>query len=142
MERLTSNKISTADMSTFELVYNCCYTDNARNARYRDYKLDIDTRELIKNLIDDMCGEDLSTLSNEEFDEYMSEMMLSADMDSSMGIIALLYRNMCAMADLRERLKYYEDLEEQGRLFELQNTAHSNKTTRTRIKYFRKGAIQ
>ena len=35
------------------------------------------------------------------------------------GLIALFYRNMWSMADLRERLKEYEDAEEQGLLFRL-----------------------
>ena len=30
------------------------------------------------------------------------------------GLIALFYRNLWAMSDLREKLKQYEDLEEQG----------------------------
>ena len=34
-------------------------------------------------------------------------------------MIALFYRNLWAMADLREKLKYYEDAEEQGLLLRL-----------------------
>lgn len=105
-------------MSALELAHNCCYTDGNHNARYRDYDTDMDVRALVLILIEDMCDEDLTYMSNEEFDEYLAE-MLAIEMDSPMGIIALLYRNMWAMADLRERLKYYEDLEEQGRLLEL-----------------------
>lgn len=37
--------------------------------------------------------------------------MLSIEPDSQIGLLALFYRNLWAMADLRERLKYYEDLE-------------------------------
>lgn len=36
--------------------------------------------------------------------------------DGKIGLIAVFYRNLWAMADLRERLKKYEDLEEQGKL--------------------------
>lgn len=116
MNRLTSNKNAT-DMSMMELAHNSCYADK-RNARYRDYELDIDARELVRNLAKDICDEDLSDLSNEEFDEYMAE-MLSVEMDSQIGLLALFYRNLWAMADLREKLKEYEDLEEQGRLVKL-----------------------
>lgn len=117
MERLTSDK-QTSDMNIFELAYNSCYADKNHNARYRDYELDIDSRELIKNLAKDMCNEDLSNMSDEEFDEYMAE-MLSVEVDSQIGLLALFYRNLWAMADLREKLKYYEDLEEQDRLLKL-----------------------
>lgn len=117
MERLTSNK-PTSDMNMLELAHNSCYADEKRNARYRDYELDIDSRELIKNLAKDMCDEDLSDMSDEEFDEYMAE-MLSVEVDSQIGLLALFYRNLWAMANLREKLKEYEDLEEQGRLLKL-----------------------
>lgn len=114
MERLTSNK-KVSDMSMIELAHNSCYADDERNARYRDYDLDIDSRKLVRNLVKDICDEDLSDLSNEEFDEYMGS-MLSVGMDSTIGLLALFYRNLWAMANLRETLKKYEDLEEQGRL--------------------------
>lgn len=117
MERLTSNK-QTSDMNMIELAYNSCYADEKCKARYRDYELDIDSRELVKNLVKDMCDEDLSDMSDEEFDDYMGE-MLSVEVDSQIGLLALFYRNLWAMADLREKLKEYEDLEEQGRLIKL-----------------------
>ncbi len=117
MDRLTSNR-TTSDMSIIELAHNSCYADENNNARYRDYKLDIDSRKLVKSLIKDMCNDNLYDMSDEDFDEYMAE-MLSVEMDSQIGLLALFYRNLWAMADLRERLKYYEDLEEQGRLLKL-----------------------
>lgn len=117
MKRLTSDK-QTSDMNMIELAYNSCYADEKCKARYRDYEFDIDSRELVKNLVKDMCDEDLSDMSDEEFDEYMAE-MLSVEMDSQIGLLALFYRNLWAMADLREKLKEYEDLEEQGRLLKL-----------------------
>lgn len=112
MERLTSDK-KVSDMSMIELAHNSCYADDKRNARYRDYDLDIDSRQLVRNLMKDMCGEDLSDLSDEEFDEYMGS-MLSIELDSEVGLLALFYRNLWAMANLRETLKKYEDLEEPG----------------------------
>lgn len=117
MDRLTSNK-KVSDMSMIELAHNSCYADEKRNARYRDCELDIDSRELVRSLVKDMCNEDLSDMSDEEFDEYMAE-MLSVEVDSQIGLLALFYRNLWAMADLRENLKEYEDLEEQGRLIKL-----------------------
>jgi hypothetical protein len=117
MKRLTSDK-QTSDMNMIELAYNSCYADEKCKARYMDYELDIDSRELVKNLAKDMCDEDLSYMSDEEFDEYMAE-MLSVEVCSQIGLLALFYRNLWAMADLREKLKEYEDLEEQGRLLRL-----------------------
>ena len=117
MERLTSNK-KVSNMSMIELAHNSCYADDKRNARYRDYDLDIDSRQLVRNLMKDMCDEFLFDMSDEEFDEYMAE-MLSVEMDSQVGLLALFYRNLWAMANLRETLKKYEDLEEQGRLVKL-----------------------
>lgn len=117
MERLTTNK-SVADMSMIELAHNSCYADDERNARYRDYNLDVDSRWLIRNLAKDICGEDFKDLSDEEVDEYMAS-MLSVEIDSTIGLLALFYRNLWAMADLREKLKYYEDAEEQRLLMRL-----------------------
>lgn len=117
MERLTTNK-SVADMSMVELAHNSCYVDDEGNARYRDYNLDVDSRWLVRNLAKDICGEDFKDLSDEEVDEYMAS-MLSVEIDSTIGLLALFYRNLWAMADLREKLKYYEDAEKQGLLLRL-----------------------
>lgn len=117
MERLTTNK-SVADMSMIELAHNSCYADDKHNARYRDYNLDVDSRWLIRNLVKDICGEDFKDLSDEEVDDYMDS-MLSVEIDSTIGLLALFYRNLWAMADLREKLKYYEDAEEQRLLMRL-----------------------
>ena len=117
MERLTINK-SVADMSMIEMAHNSCYADDERNARYRDYNLDVDSRWLVRNLAKDICGEDFKDLSDEEVDDYMDS-MLSVGIDSTIGLLALFYRNLWAMADLREKLKYYEDTEEHGRYIKL-----------------------
>jgi hypothetical protein len=117
MERLTTNK-SVADMSMIELAHNSCYADDERNARYRDYNLDVDIRLLVRNLAKDICGEDFKDLSDEEVDDYMDS-MLSVGIESTIELLALFYRNLWAMADLREKLKYYEDAEEQGLLLQL-----------------------
>ena len=43
-----------------ELAHNSCYIDNKRNARYRDYNLDIDSRQLARSLMKDICNVDLT----------------------------------------------------------------------------------
>ena len=50
MERLTTNK-SVADMSMIELAHNSCYADDERNARYRDYEMEMDARDFARNLM-------------------------------------------------------------------------------------------
>lgn len=114
MSRLTTHK-KVEKMSMMELAHNCCYADGKRNARYRDYNLDIDSRQLARNLMKDICNVDLTDLSDEEFDEYIAS-VLSAGIDSSIGLLAVFYRNLWAMAGLRERLQAYEDLDEIGYL--------------------------
>lgn len=114
MERLTTNKEVTG-MSMTELAYNCCYAKD-RAARYRDYGLDIDARDLARKLMveygvwnedDELYRECLA--DNSVFDEIILGHLLY-DSDEVSGFIALFYRNIWAMADLRERLKEYEDL--------------------------------
>ena len=118
MNRLTSNKPVADMMSMIELAHNSCYVDENRNARYRDYEQDIDSRQLVRKLVKDMCDEDLFYMSDERFDQYMAE-MLSVGVSDTIGLLAVFYRNLWATAELREKLKEYEDLEEQGRLIKL-----------------------
>lgn len=116
MERLTTNK-DVYEMSMIELAHNSCYAKDGK-ARYRDYDLDIDARELTRKLLKDHAESDDSFTDDEDFDDWMMD-YLQDGMDSMEGLIALFYRNLWAMADLRERLKYYEDLEKQGKLLKL-----------------------
>ena len=116
MERLTSNK-KVSDMSMFELAHNSCYCKDDV-ARYRDFENDIDARDLARELVWSLADIELSR-DNECFDEEMIENLQYDITKEPIGLIALFYRNLWAMADLREQLKEYEDLEEQGRLVKL-----------------------
>lgn len=116
MERLTSNK-KVSDMSMFELAHNSCYCKDGV-ARYRDFENDIDARNLARELVWSLADIELSR-NNECFDEEIIENLQYDITKEPIGLIALFYRNLWAMADLRERLKEYEDLEEQGRLIKL-----------------------
>lgn len=106
MKRLTSDK-PVAEMGMSELAHNSCYAADGE-ARYRDYDLDIDARSLARKLLKDYTGWDGAFTCNEDFDEWMVD-YLQDGMDCIEGLIALFYRNLWAMADLRERLKAYED---------------------------------
>ena len=116
MERLTRNK-KVSDMSMFELAHNSCYCKDGV-ARYRDFENDIDARDLARELVWSLADIELSR-NNECFDEEIIENLQYDITKEPIGLIALFYRNLWAMADLRERLKEYEDLEEQGLLLRL-----------------------
>lgn len=117
MERLTSNK-NVSDMSMIELAHNSCYADNERNARYRDYEMDMDARDFARNLMVTLTKDELP-ISDTEFDVEILDDLAMDPFSDVRGLIALFYRNLWAMANLRETLKKYEDLEEQGRLVKL-----------------------
>lgn len=111
MERLTTNK-DVSEMGMVELAHNSCYVKDGR-ARYRDYELDIDARDLTRELFMKYVSGAYAFEEDESFDELMVD-HLQDGIDSIHGLIALFYRNLWAMADLWGRLKHYEDLEEQG----------------------------
>lgn len=111
MNRITTDK-PVSEMGMVELAYNSCYVEN-RRARYRDYELDIDARELARKLMVTYdiwnTAEDAEPLTDDEiFDESIGE-YLSDSMDGLSGFIALFYRNLCVQAELWSRLKSYED---------------------------------
>ena len=116
MKRLTTNK-EKSEMGMYELAHNSCYCKDGV-ARYRDFENDIDARDLARELAWSLTDIELSR-DNECFDEEMIENLQYDIMKEPIGLIALFYRNLWAMADLRERLKEYEDLEEQGLLLRL-----------------------
>lgn len=117
MERLTTNK-NVSDMGIVELALNCCYIAKDGSGRYRDYEIDMDERDFVRKLTTTLVGEDLP-LQDESFDEEMMDNLGIDPFADVRGLIAIFYRNMWAMAELREKLKRYEDAEEQGLLLRL-----------------------
>lgn len=116
MDRLTTNK-DVSEMSMIELAHNCCYAKE-RKTRYRDYETDIDARELAIKLLDKYVDVPNEFTCDEDFDDFILD-SLQYGTDNILGIIAIFYENLWAMADLRECLKEYEDLDEQGKLLKL-----------------------
>lgn len=116
MERLTSNK-PVNEMSMVELAHNSCYAKD-RLARYRDFEMDMDARDFARNLMTTLTDDELP-LDDDNFDEEILENLIYDPFSDVKGLIALFYRNLWAMADLREKLKSYEDAEEQGLLLRL-----------------------
>ncbi len=117
MERLTTNK-KVSEMGMVELAHNCCYEDEEHNARYRDFEMEMDARDFARNLMVTLTKDELP-VDKTEFDEEILDNLTIDPFSDVRGLIALFYRNLWAMADLREKLKYYEDAEEQGLLLRL-----------------------
>ena len=107
MDRLTTDKPA-SEMGMVELAYNSCFAKDGE-AYYRDYEVEISARDFARNLYIIYAGEKLSD-NDDIFDEEMIE-ELQYDIEAyPEALIALFYRNLWAMADLRETLKRYEDL--------------------------------
>lgn len=122
MKRLTVYKPA-SDMNMVELAHNCCYVKD-RNARYRDFEMDMDARDFARNLMTTLTGDDLPT-DDDDFDEEIMENLQYDPFESVMGLIALFYRNLWAMADLRETLKSYEDAKDkiESRINDIKNSS-------------------
>lgn len=114
MERLTTNK-SACEMSMLELAYNSCYVGEDKWVRYRDYEEDIDIRELARRLLKIYADGDDAFTDDYDFGDYITS-CLECGLEDIEGLIAVFYRNLWVIAGLRERLKHYESLEEQGKL--------------------------
>lgn len=117
MERLTTNK-PVDEMSMLELVYNSCYVGEDGSAMYEDFETVRNARDFVRNLYKIHLNEEMPT-DDDVFDESMIDELQYEPEVHLNGLIALFYRNLWAMADLRETLKDYEDREEQGLLIEL-----------------------
>lgn len=107
MGRLTINK-KVHDMSMVELAHNSCYAENHK-AMYRDFETVRDARNFARDLYEAYANENLPT-DDDEFDGRMIDDLQYEPTIHANGLIALFYRNLWAMADLRERLKAYEDI--------------------------------
>ena len=126
--RLTSDK-KVSEMGMAELAHNSCYTESGK-ARYRDYEMDMDARTMARILSITLAGEKLPE-SDMRFDEEILGNLQYCCFTDIRGLIALSYRNLWAMADLREKLKHYEDAEEQGLLVMLECHSESDEGTLT-----------
>lgn len=114
MERLTTDK-PISEMNMVELAHNSCFSKNGE-AYYRDFECEISARDLARNLAWSLADIELSR-DDKNFDEEMMDNLQYDILQTNIGLIALFYRNLWSMADLREQLKRYEDL---GTVEELQ----------------------
>lgn len=95
-------------MSMVELAHNSCYAENHK-AMYRDFETVRDARNFARDLYEAYANENLPT-DDDEFDGRMIDDLQYEPTIHANGLIALFYRNLWAMSDLRERLKAYEDI--------------------------------
>lgn len=114
--RITTNK-DVLEMGMVKLAHNSSYIGKNGDVRYRDYEKDVDIRDLIRELYKKFAKEELPN-SKEGLDELLIEYLAYGESNIE-GLLALFYRNLWAMAELREDLKYFEDLEEKELLVEL-----------------------
>ena len=115
MKRTTIEKPA-CEMNMVELAHNCMYARD-RWAWYRDYDSDMDLRDFIRKFSE---AEGASELP--EDNEALSDILmddLQYGINDPNGRTALVYRLMWAMADLRETLMEFENMEEQKRIIKL-----------------------
>lgn len=115
MNRLTVDK-DTKDMNMVELAHNGCYVKN-KEAWYRDYDKDLTARDFVRNIMvkhglwqesEDGILASQELMKDDIFDDTMFDLLQFGEEDKE-GFIALFYRNLWAMAELRDTLKAYED---------------------------------
>ena len=122
MERLTTDKPN----GMYELAHNSCFKCSDGSAKYRDFDNCVDARFFARELMVKFgfWKEDYKEIEDDEsFDWAMLETLADVNIDDMdiEGLIVLFYRNLWAMADLRERLKHYEDAEEHGLLVRMES---------------------
>lgn len=108
MERLTSEK-ETKEMNMLELSQNCMYVKDDW-CRYRDYNIDVGLIDFIVEISNKLGGNIIT--ADGDYEVISEELWnnLQCGYDNIDGIIALLYTRLAALANLRRRLKEYEDL--------------------------------
>jgi hypothetical protein len=108
MDRFTSVKEDSKDMSMLELTYNKVFVKDGW-AWYRDYERELPVIDFIKEIIHHHNFDaELIIAEPDEFGDIMMD-NLQYGTDTMDGVIAILYQTLWAMTDMRERLKQYED---------------------------------
>lgn len=114
MNRLTTNK-PVKEMGMYELAHNCMFKRDGE-AWFRDFDREISLRNMIRAIMKEYTNYDDRMDDDELLDEELFD-NLQFDPDSDIdGLIAVFNMLAWSHADLRERLKYYEDLEEDGKM--------------------------
>ena len=103
MNRLTKDDVN--EIGMLELSHNQVFVRN-HEAWYRDYDMEMTARDLARAMF---ARNGIECPADEgEFDEYMLE-LLQDGYETIDGMIAHYYNALWSMAEVRERLKAYED---------------------------------
>lgn len=96
-------------MNMLELSKNCMYVKDDW-CRYRDYNIDVGLIDFIVEISNKLGGNIIT--ADGDYEVISEELWnnLQCGYDNIDGIIALLYTRLAALANLRRRLKEYEDL--------------------------------
>lgn len=100
-------------MNSCELKYDNLFLKNGK-PWIRD--LNISCKSLVRKIFvqNNIIPEDDFFKDDSYFEEYMFEILEGKSLDSVLtsleGLIAVLYREMCSKAELREKLKQYENI--------------------------------
>lgn len=117
MKRLTTNK-PVEEMGLYELAHNCMFAKDGE-AWHRDFDREISLRNMMREIYKAYFKDYDEQLDDDEILDTMFLENLQDPEEDLMGLISVFNMLAWSNADLRERLKHYEDLEEQGRLIEL-----------------------
>lgn len=115
MKRLTTD----APKNNLESALNLFYAKDGeawvlRGGSGPNY-VDVTLFDYIRSAILNVLGPSMSNLNNDELSEVLSESWLFDGNSTVEGLIATLYTAAWAFAELRERLKMYEDREQEER---------------------------
>jgi hypothetical protein len=113
MERLTNENVK--EFGMYQLAHNHVFVKDGE-AWYRDFDREVSARDLAKEMFARNGIE--YPMDTDEFDEFMLD-TLQDGYETIDGMIAMYYLSLWSMADVRESLKYYEDAEEKGLLFDV-----------------------
>ncbi len=113
MNRITKDDVK--QMGMVDLAHNHVFVKD-HEAWYRDFEMEMPARDHIRAI----CARNSieCPVDNEEFDEYMFD-LLQDGYETLEGMIAMYYNTLWGFAEVREVLKEYEDLEEQGKSIKL-----------------------
>lgn len=116
MERLTTDK-PVEEMGMYELAHNCMINKDGE-AWYRDFGREIRLRDLVRASLKEY--ENLEYYKRCDSDDYLDEQLVEWSQippeEDFYGLLSCFYVLAWSNADLREALKHYEDMEEQGKL--------------------------
>lgn len=94
--------------NNIEMAFNSCFIKDGQ-AMYRDFEKEYDIRELFSELVGNFTDLGECYENEDDFDEMIYDMLMEEPL-SIEWLLAISYKNMWAMAEMREALKKSEQL--------------------------------